>query len=329
MYVLLYSIQRQIVPRSDSKQPSSAAATPPAQQGGILVPQGIQHVLINGQLYPIIQTANGTHLLIQQPVGQIQQNGGAPQVFTAQPIQLANTSTAGGTSVPSQSPTIATSSQSTGENTANTTQTQSPVASNSTSQSVTTAVTSSISSTTQAPSASQTTPSKVAVSSNSVTSLPDGTNQINGDKNPPPNPPPTSVTVSPQTQQVLSKIHAQIEALKPKAETDATARQNLNQLQHIQQQIFNQIRQQMQNVQQRANAAQSSTSQSAASGHVTSQSGTVSGVSTPAAMNSGVSIRAPAPGASNSTNLPPTGFIVQPGWLFILLITCNVFHQQK
>ena len=77
----------QILPKVDGQIqiPSNAPGGP----NNVLIPQGIQHVLINGQLYPIIQTANGTHLLIQQPVGQVQQAGGK-QVFTAQPIQLGN-----------------------------------------------------------------------------------------------------------------------------------------------------------------------------------------------------------------------------------------------
>lgn len=77
----------------------------------VLIPQGIQHVLINGKLYPIIQTANGTHLLIQQPVGQVQQPGS--QIFTAQPINLGNLQQISGapTAEQSQSSTEQTSLQ--------------------------------------------------------------------------------------------------------------------------------------------------------------------------------------------------------------------------
>lgn len=312
---LCCSIPRQIIPRGDGKQPGAvAAAASPAQPGSILVPQGIQHVLINGQLYPIIQTANGTHLLIQQPVGQIQQNGGAPQVFTAQPIQLTNTSTAGNTSISAQNITIP--SQSTIGSSATPTQTVSvssatvPISS-STTQLATSATNSSMTSASST-SISQTTSSMVTVS-NTPVSFSTSINLQNGSKSQPTTPPTTSVTVSPQTQQVLSKIHAQIEALKPKAETDATAKQNLNQLQHIQQQIFNQIRQQMHTVQQRANSGQPITSQSD-SNHVTSLTRPAGNVSTPpSSVNSTLSTRTPAPGLQNSTNLPPVGVIVQPG----------------
>lgn len=191
------------------------------QQNNIIIPQGIQHVLINGQLYPIIQTANGTHLLIQQPVGQIQQQNGGKQVFTAQPIQLANSQAA----VPAQP-------------TSNGTQSAGTIAKE---QALNSAPSSSATSNQNSLSSQKTSPSKAI--SNPVPSSGQPTQQAAPVRGGAPSAP---VTVNPQTQQILTKIQNQIEALKPKAESDPTSKSNLQQLQQIQQQILRELQNQMQ-----------------------------------------------------------------------------------
>lgn len=220
------SFQRQIIPKNEvvAAQPVQAAAAPNSQPSNIIIPQGIQHVLINGQLYPIIQTANGTHLLIQQPVGQIQQQNGGKQVFTAQPIQLANAQGV----LPNQPASNGTQPA---EPTAKEQLPSAQVPVNQNNQSL-----------------QKTSPSKTAKNQ-----LPVGTQ-------PSQQPVPARggiqtapVTVSPQTQQILTKIQNQIEALKPKAGSDPVAKNNLQQLQQIQQQILTELRNQMQKAM--ANAA--------------------------------------------------------------------------
>lgn len=246
------SATRQIIPKLDSPAQPGAPAT---QANNIIIPQGIQHVLINGQLYPIIQTANGTHLLIQQPVGQIQQNGGK-QVFTAQPIQLNNQpiqpAQTQGSTQPSLGPvvTAALAPATTTNPSTVLSQHNAPTATQ-TSATTNTIQLNPISAASSQPSTSSASASTVPAPATGAP-VPQQTaqiylpNQYNVQ---------TPVTVSPHTQQVLSKIQAQIEVLKPKADSDAAVRNSLTQLQNIQQQILNELRNQMHAVQQRQQSA--------------------------------------------------------------------------
>ena len=241
------STKRQIVPKNDTLATAVQQLTN-QQPANVIVPQGIQHVLINGQLYPIIQTANGTHLLIQQPVGQVQQAG--KQVFTAQPIQLGSLqqvptkpATAsqpvpylpqGQQSVASAAVASSTSNVGqqalSGQASTSDTQQQGVLNSaapplNSSSYSTSATNNASLTATTLPPNTFS--PSTHKSSSTATTYQP---------RHP--------VPVDARTQQLLTRIQNQIDAFKSKPSLDADARTTLQQLQEAQQRVLNNVRNQ-------------------------------------------------------------------------------------
>lgn len=262
-----------------------------AGPNNVLIPQGIQHVLINGQLYPIIQTANGTHLLIQQPVGQVQQAGGK-QVFTAQPIQLGSmppgqalpaTMTSQQQQVPLQSgvPIPSTMAQTNMPHT-NQKFNQLQAVSHPQSMPPVSAVPVGVSQPPIQPPNSNfgamqvanvamplqpqpnnmSLPSMVPVtngpflsSQQKLNSLPStSAAMVQTPQTPLMSFPSgnTQVTVTPQTQQLLNKINEQIEILKRKQDLDAQGKKALSSLLQAQQHVMSNVRQQFQMYAQRA-----------------------------------------------------------------------------
>lgn len=251
--------QRPIIPKSDPlssavQQLTGRAPPPPQTQqqpGNLLVPQGIQHVLINGALYPIIQTTNGTHLLIQQPVGQVQQGG--KQVFTAQPIQLGSMQqlAVGGTPVSTAQhmsyaapgaqlqahtplqPTTQNSQSNLSQPIQATDNATQAGAVNATAPALLLPTTEATSTASSSSSANQsvTNPSQMSKAGSGS-----GLSSIH--KN--------LVAVDARTQQLLTRIQGQIDAFKSKPSLDAGAKNTLLQLQEAQQRVINNVRAQTQ-----------------------------------------------------------------------------------
>ncbi|KAF6029789.1 hypothetical protein EB796_011887 [Bugula neritina] len=238
---------RQLIPKADGTSAQGAGAVQP---NNVLIPQGIQHVLINGQLYPIIQTANGTHLLIQQPVGQVQHST-AKQVFTAQPVQL-------GGMAPSQSTQVLTAGNhmqiSNSQSLPATEQTNDSV-SNADSNIHTTAgnlglapimpISSTGINTMTSTSSSHFLPTS-QTPTNSFHMQPVASSQSNTLNNSRRSTNSGSVVVSPQAQQLLAKIQHQLQLFKRKPVLDEEAKKAYAQLQQAEHQVLNNIQSQLQ-----------------------------------------------------------------------------------
>lgn len=233
-------------------------------------------MLINGQLYPIVQTSNGTHLLIQQPVGQVQQQSGK-QIYTAQPIQLGGAqqqqqplqqqplqhslnlqqvSSAPGQSVQYMVPVttaqqIRTTQPAVGLQSLGT-YSEAPATShvNGLHPATHPATSASFSSSGVAPvlpiATSQVLPS--AAGQSQSTGAP-GVSTVGRPRKPQPQSNMLGtipVAVSPQTQQLLTRIQHQIDAFKRMPSLDRESKKTLAQLQQAQQHVLNNVRSQLQ-----------------------------------------------------------------------------------
>lgn len=238
---------RQLMPKAGGGITIATAATASVPQASatqqVIIPQGIQHVLINNQLYPIIQTANGTHLLIQQPVAQIQTNAqpSGKQVLTAQPISL-------GTAPAVSQPVLAAA------------QTEAPTVQPNNSTSQTTPNTAHNNDMNYRPNTNAMKTETAAASTPSVTPSKFANNQALPVRSQPSmlNLNTTPITVSAQTQAMLTKIQSQINLLKTRPNLDEAQKTNLTQLIQMQGQIMNDLRAQMQQYQSQRNQAAAS-----------------------------------------------------------------------